>query len=272
LFSQIPISSVSFLSISSYDLRLCRECHGLGNAEIDIAVFDLADLASVREYANKALDSNTKIDVLINNAGVMACPEMRTRDGFEYQLGVNHLGHFLLTNMLLPLLKESGQTARVVNVASAAHYFGTMNFDDLNYRLPGSYDRWRAYGQSKLANILFTRELARRLPSNAGVVVNCLHPGIVATELGRFLLPDGGKDEGDISWWQNSLVSMAKSVFLSPQQGALTSVYVATSSEVEGITGEYFDQCKQAGSSAESKDARIASKLWDVSAELVKLQ
>lgn len=237
---------------------------------MDLAVFDLADLASVQDYANSALDAGTRLDVLVNNAGVMACPLMRTRDGFEYQLGVNHLGHFLLTNMLLPALLRSephGEHARVVNVASAAHMFGTMNFGDLNYKNAGKYDRWRAYGQSKLANILFTRELARRLPvATSGVIFNTLHPGVVATELGRFLLPGG--EEG-VAWWQAPLVAAAKAFTLTPEQGARTSLYLASSPEAEGVSGQYFDSCKEAPSSRESKDAVIAARLWDASAELV---
>ena len=197
---------------------------------------------------------------------------MRTRDGYEYQLGVNHLGHFLLTNMLLPLLLRdpgapaaTGSGARIVNVASAAHLFGTINFADLNSR--GSYDRWRAYGQSKLANILFSNELARRLPTaTTGVTVNSLHPGVVATELGRFLLPDG-----ETAWWQAPLVAAASAFALTPPQGAATSVYLASSREVEGVSGEYFDKGKPIWTSAEARNGVVARRLWDTSVELVGL-
>eukprot|EP00882_Tetradesmus_deserticola_P013760 GHRQ01014613.1.p1 GENE.GHRQ01014613.1~~GHRQ01014613.1.p1 ORF type:complete len:292 (+),score=92.51 GHRQ01014613.1:48-923(+) len=157
-------------------------------APVDYLFMDLADLASVRDAANKWIDSGRQIDVVLNNAGVMACPRMETAQGHEYQLGVNHLGHFLWTTMLLPLLRENPNPVRIVNVASTAHMFGKLNFEDLQSRI--NYDRWRAYGQSKLANIMFTYELARQLQPSTRITANCLHPGVVRTELSRYLMTD----------------------------------------------------------------------------------
>ena len=145
-------------------------------------------------------------------------------------------------------------------MASAAHLFGHINFDDLQSE---RYDRWRAYGQSKLANILFTYELARRLPVDSGCTVNCLHPGVVATELGRYL---GGGNEGGVMSWVRPLVSWA---IKTPEQGAETSIYLASSDEVQGVSGKYFVNKKETKSSAESYDVDVARKLWTVSEELV---
>ncbi|GAB4823373.1 hypothetical protein N2152v2_010419 [Parachlorella kessleri] len=231
-------------------------------AKLEVAVFDLADLSSVRDWANKALSFGFPVDVLVNNAGVMACPRLETKDGFEYQLGVNHLGHFLLTNMLLPLLTSNPESpARIVNVSSSAHAFGHIKFEDL--QSTRGYNRWGAYGQSKLANVLFTYELARRLGSKASV--NALHPGVVRSELQRYLV------EG--LTWQKPLVTALGTLFggLAPEEGAKTSVYLASSAEIEGVTGKYFDKCKPVRSSAESYDSNVTQRLWDVSAELVKL-
>lgn len=195
----------------------------------------------------------------------MACPKMETKDGFEYQLGVNHLGHFLLTNMLLPLVNTQG--GRIISVASAIHLLPgtTINFDDL--QSTKEYDPWKAYAQSKLANVLFAYELSRRV-ATTGITVNALHPGVVATELGRYLLPDS---QDSAPWWSTALVSFAKNFALTPEQGAKTSVYLASSAEVAGVTGKYFDNCKPTTSSKVSYDADMARRLWDVSSELVGL-
>merc|ERR1712045_789739 len=146
---------------------------------------DLADLASVRECAEQLGNSLEKIDILINNAGIMACPQMKTKDGFEMQLGTNHIGHFLLTNLLMPQLKKAAPSARIVNVSSMAHKPGQMNCEDLHYENT-PYNRFTAYSQSKLANILFTKELARK-GEGSGVTAYALHPGVIATDLGRHM-------------------------------------------------------------------------------------
>ena len=155
-----------------------------GNDDVVFRQLDLASLASVRQFAATVLEEEPRIDILVNNAGVMACPYSKTEDGFEMQFAVNHLAHFLLTNLLLDRLKEA-PSAKIVNVSSLAHMMGKINFDDMNREK--SYDRWSAYGQSKLANILFTRSLAKRLVGTS-VIVNALHPGSVVTELQRHVM------------------------------------------------------------------------------------
>lgn len=196
----------------------------------------------------------------------MAPPLLRTKDGFELQIGVNHLGHFLLTNLLLPLIVSDTRESRIVNVSSAAHLFGHINFDDLQSEK--SFDTWKAYGQSKLANVLFSYELARRLPpptSSAGTTVNALHPGVVATELSRYMMPDNP------NVFQKAAMMVAKNFVLTPEQGAETSIYAASSQEMAGVTGKYLDKCKPVVSSKESYDVKVAKKLWDLSAELTGL-
>ena len=152
-----------------------------GNDDVVFRQLDLASLASVRQFAATVLEEEPRIDILVNNAGVMGCPYSKTEDGFEMQFAVNHLAHFLLTNLLLNRLKEA-PSARVVNVSSLLHVMGKINFDDINSEK--SYGTWQAYGQSKLANILFTRSLAKHL-AFTNVTVNALHPGAIATELQR---------------------------------------------------------------------------------------
>lgn len=242
-----------------------------GGSSLELAVFDLADLNSVSDYTKRALDADTKIDVLLNNAGIMACPLMRTKQGFEQQIGVNHLGHFLLTNNLLPLLEKSAAThqdARIINVASSAHYPGTIDFDDMSWEKK-EYSKWGAYCQSKLANVMFSYELSRRL-QNSGITVNTLHPGVVATELGRYLFPSLSSEE-ELPWWSKPLLSVATSFLLTPEQGAQTSIYLASSPDVTGVTGKYYDSCKPKNSSKESYDLEKQRKLWERSEELVTL-
>jgi retinol dehydrogenase 12 len=152
-----------------------------GSGNVHFLQLDLASMASIHEFSKKFHELEAQLHILINNAGVMACPKAMTKDGFEMQIGTNHMGHFLLTNLLLDLLKQTAP-ARIVNVSSLFHWYGRINRDDLNSEK--SYWRWIAYGQSKIANILFTRELARRL-EGTGVTANSLHPGAVRTELMR---------------------------------------------------------------------------------------
>ena len=154
------------------------------NDDVVYRHLDLASLASVRQFCEAVLQDEARIDILINNAGIMRCPYWKTEDGFEMQIGVNHFGHFLLTNLLLPRLKEA-PSARVVTVSSKAYRWSKgIQFDDINSE--NDYDPSSAYGQSKLANVLFTRSLARRLAGST-VTTNCLHPGVIWTELGRHM-------------------------------------------------------------------------------------
>ena len=230
-------------------------------SESDNVVFlqlDLASLTSVRQFAARVLEEEPRLDILINNAGVMACPYTKTEDGFEMQFGVNHFGHFLLTNLLLDHLKEA-PSARIVNVSSHGHMLGKINFDDLNSQQ--SYGAWSAYGRSKLANILFTRSLAKRL-EGTNVTVNALHPGSVKNELGRHspLITT-------IAFWLFSIF------IKTPWEGAQTSIYCAVSEEMEGVSGKYLADCKIVKTrNKEATDDKIAEQLWQVSAQMVGLE
>eukprot|EP01024_Parvocaulis_polyphysoides_P039053 TRINITY_DN35272_c0_g1_i1.p1 TRINITY_DN35272_c0_g1~~TRINITY_DN35272_c0_g1_i1.p1 ORF type:complete len:313 (+),score=39.76 TRINITY_DN35272_c0_g1_i1:72-1010(+) len=208
------------------------------DADVELLELKLDNLQSVSDATKKLLDSEKEIDVLINNAGVMACPEMQTDDGFEYQLGVNHFGHFLFTYGLLPKLRKRDKKTRIVNVSSAAHVFGDMDFDDLNFRKT-KYDGQKAYGRSKLANVLFTYELTKRLNADDNCTVNCLHPGVVATELGRYMFPE---DKGINKY----LLRGIQMFFKKPEEGAQTTIYLASSPEVENESSNYYRDCKTA--------------------------
>lgn len=222
---------------------------------------DLASLQSIRKFADNILKSEPRLDILVNNAGVMACPYSKTKDGFEMQLGVNHLGHFMLTHLLLDLLKRSSPS-RIVNVSSLAHRLGSgINFKDINS--DKSYNRWGAYFQSKLANVLFTRELSKRL-EGCGVSVFALHPGSVNTELARHSFNSNFIFTAlmyPIQWF----------VFKSAQQGAQTNIYCAVAEGIEGMSGKYFSDCALCEPSKAAKDDKMAEKLWDVSMEMVGL-
>ncbi|XP_055979926.1 retinol dehydrogenase 14 [Sorex fumeus] len=230
-----------------------------GPGELVVKELDLASLRSVRAFCQEMLQEERRLDVLINNAGVFQCPYMKTEDGFEMQFGVNHLGHFLLTNLLLGLLKSSAPS-RIVVVSSKLYKYGDINFEDLNSEQ--SYNKSFCYSRSKLANILFTRELARRL-EGTNVTVNVLHPGIVRTNLGRHIhIPLLARP-------LFSLVSWA--FFKSPVEGAQTSIYLASSPEVEGVSGKYFGDCKEEELLPKAMDDLVARKLWDISEVMVGL-
>ncbi|XP_066455194.1 retinol dehydrogenase 14 [Eleutherodactylus coqui] len=237
--------------------ELRRESGGAG--KVVVKLLDLSDLRSVRRFCQEVLKEEPRIDVLINNAGVFQCPYTKTEDGFEMQFGVNHLGHFLLTHLLLGLLKSSAPS-RIVVVSSKLYKYGEINFDDLNSEK--SYSRSFAYSRSKLANILFTRELARRL-EGSGVTVNVLHPGIVRTNLGRHInIPVLVKPLFNVVSW---------AFFKSPVEGAQTSVFLASSPEVEGVSGKYFGDCKEEELLPKAMDDLVARKLWDISEVMVGL-
>jgi NAD(P)-dependent dehydrogenase (short-subunit alcohol dehydrogenase family) len=225
------------------------------NAMVEYQVADLSSQAEIRRLAEVLRSSTPRLDVLLNNAGGIFLARQETADGLELTFALNHLAYFLLTNQLLDLLKSSGQ-ARIVSVASAAHRGTGIHFDDLQGT--SRYSGWGAYKQSKLANILFTRELARRL-EGTGVTANALHPGFVKTEIFRA--------EGPVAW----LLRRAAFFALTPEQGAKTSVYLATSAEVEGASGEYFAKQRAVTPSPKARDNATARKLWDVSAELTGL-
>ncbi|MFS0837214.1 SDR family oxidoreductase [Paenibacillus sp. 1P03SA] len=220
-----------------------------GSADIELMQCDLGSLRSIRNFAADFKSRYDHLDVLINNAGVVSLKRETTSDGFEVMMGVNHLGHFLLTNLLLGPLKRAEQ-GRIVVVSSGAHKIGKIRWED-PYLTKG-YTVWTGYAQSKLANILFTRELAARLKGTS-VTVNALHPGAVGTQIGVDRNTGFGK----------SVLAMLRPFFLTPAQGAETAVYLATSDNVECATGEYFYRKKIAPVSARAKDKELAAKFWD---------
>jgi NAD(P)-dependent dehydrogenase (short-subunit alcohol dehydrogenase family) len=229
-------------------------------AAVQLVVFDLADLASVRRGADEILELAPRLDVLVNNAGLVLSERRVTVDGFEATFATNHLGPFLLTNLLLERIKASAP-ARIVNVASTAHNSARTGipFDDLQSE--HRYRGMRVYGQSKLANILFTLELARRL-EGTGVTANSLHPGTVRTGYGA---------DGDARGFLAFGLKLSSPFFLSPAKGAQTSVYLASSPEVEQVSGQYFVKCKPRQPRKWARDPEAARRLWQVSEELVGL-
>ncbi len=221
------------------------------NSQVDLMQCDLASLDDIRRFSFDFIAKYKRLDVLINNAGIYTDKRMNTADGFEYQFGVNHLGHFLLTRLLLGLMKTSSPS-RIINVASGAHFGGRIDFDDIQSEK--KYSGWKAYAQAKLANILFTYELTRRL-AGTGITANCLHPGFVNS---RFAVDRStGK--------ANIMMKLMKPFTIEPAVGAETSVYLAASPEVEGVTGKYFAKRKQKASSKASYDLVTAEKLWNIS-------
>jgi len=230
-----------------------------GNQALDLLLADLASQASIRQLADDFKSRYGQLHVLVNNAGLYHSKYTLTVDGIELHLAVNYLAHFLLTNLLLDTLKTSAP-ARVVNVSGAYHRKASMNFDDL--MLKNDYSATRANNQAKLALILFTYELARRL-EGSGVTVNALHPGAVATGL--------VEKDPDYAPLMRLMYKLFKPFAASPTKGAQTSIYLASSTEVEGVTGKYYEKMKQTASSPESYDLEIAKRLWQVSAELTGL-
>jgi len=226
------------------------------NAPVDILLADLSSQQSVRQLARDFTDRYSRLDVLLNNAGGIFLRRSTTIDGLEQTFAVNYLAPFLLTNLLLDTLKASAP-ARIVTVASGAHQGATINFNDLQAKK--RYSAMGAYGQSKLATILFTHELAKRL-QGTNVTANCLHPGTVATNFGN--------GNGPVL---SFLVKLVMRTGISPEKGAETSIYLASSPEVEGVTGKYFSNCKEVHSSKESYDDAAAQQLWEISVELTNL-
>ena len=233
-----------------------------GNREVHLYLADLSSQASIRSFAGTFKQQFKTLDVLVNNAGVFLPGREETKDGIEKTFAVNHLAYYLLTHLLLDLLTAT-ENARVVNVSSDAHRGGgALDFDDLE--LERGYTGYKAYARSKLANILFTTEMARRLDiahPRKRPTVNCLHPGVVAT---------------NITTGKTGIFAMGfnlfKAFFLNPARGAQTSVYLATDDAVSQTTGRYFEKCKPAAPSREEQDREAAKRLYDISAKLTGLE
>ena len=223
------------------------------NDRVELMLCDLAAQDSIREFASEFKQGHDRLDVLVNNAGVLMRERSLNEDGIESTFAINHLGYFLLTNLLLDVLKQRA-TARIVNVASTAHKYGKIDIG--GWVIGRDYSAFSAYANSKLANVLFTYELARRI-EGTGVTANCLHPGAVGTNLFRGL--------------PRVLQAVIALVTMGPERGARTSIYLAGSPEVEGVSGKYFAKRRPEKSSDESYDRDAARKLWEVSEELTGL-
>jgi NAD(P)-dependent dehydrogenase (short-subunit alcohol dehydrogenase family) len=231
--------------------------HHSQNPDVDLMICDLGSKERIEQCCQEFRRTYKSLDVLINNAGVILPGYHTTQDGFELQFGVNHLGHFLLTNRLLDLITKSAP-ARIINISSGAHKLGKIHFEDVN--LKKNYTLWRAYSQSKLANILFTYLLAEKL-KNKNVTVNTLHPGAVASNMGINRETGFGK----------AITQALKPFFQSPAQAAEPVKYLALSKDLEGVTGAYFHKHNRVPSSKQSYDLDLAQKLWNLSEELLGL-
>ncbi|UAB78135.1 SDR family NAD(P)-dependent oxidoreductase [Erythrobacter sp. SCSIO 43205] len=243
------------------------------DAELDTLTCDLASLESIKEAGKQANDRFEKIDILINNAGVMACPKMETADGFEMQFGTNHLGHFALTKHLMPLV-EAGGDKRIVNLSSRGHHFAPTDLDDPNFE-KSEYTPWISYGRSKTANVLFTRGLEDRF-ADKGIHAYAVHPGGIQTNLGRHLTQE------DMAFLRKRMEEQAKkagktSSFKSILEGAATQVWAATAAELEGKGGVYCEDCNVAevddtsttgGVRSYALDKGEADRLWALSQEM----
>ena len=226
------------------------------NKDVDSMVSDLSSLDSVRELAHDFTARYKQLHVLVNNAGIFLPKRVPTVDGFETTFATNHLGHFLLTNLLLDELKASSPS-RIINITSSAHYGTEIDFEDLQGEK--KYSGYHAYSQSKLANVLFTYQLAKKLEGTS-VTVNCLHPGVVRTGF--------GKDQGGL---MSIGVRIGSPFMMSAESAAKAVIYLATSPEMEGVSGKFYSKGHEKRSSHQSYDMASAERLWKVSAELTKL-
>ncbi len=220
-------------------------------SHIDIMYCDLASMESIRDFADEFKQNYTQLHVLINNAGIWESKRRLSKDNIEMNFAVNHLAPFLLTNLLLDLIKKSAP-ARIINVASEAHRQGKIYFDDIEFEK--KFSSLKSYAQSKLANILFTKKLSQQL-KGTGVTVNCLHPGVVSTNL--------------FDKMPKLLVKAMELFMISPEKGAKTTIYLATSPEVENTSGEYFDKSRPKKPDTIALRQDIADKLWEISEKYV---
>lgn len=235
-----------------------------GSPQVEVFLCDLASLAATRQLGGELAARGEPLDLLLNNAGALFHRREVTAEGFERTFALNHLGYFALTSELLPLLqlkRSSGEvpaavSARIVNVASAAHYGGALDFDDL--QMTHNYSGWRQYQNSKLMNVLFTRELARQL-AGSGISANCLHPGFVASRFGS-----------NNVWWWKALFGFAKLFAISPQKSARAVAHVAISASLAQTSGAYFNLDQRATPSLAAQDDSAAQRLWRITDDLVK--
>jgi retinol dehydrogenase 14 len=228
-----------------------------GSQKVSCLICDFTSQAQIRQLASDYRASHARLDILVNNAGSVS-PERRvTEDGIEQTFAVNHLGPFLLTNLLLDLIEKSAP-ARIVNVSSVGHRLGDIDFDNLQYER-GGYFIMRAYARSKLASVLFTRELGRRLDGK-GVTVNCLHPGGVATRIWSHA-----------PWFARPFLAVGRLFMISAEKGGDVIVHLASGPELEGRSGLYFERLREMAPSKLAQDDALAKKLWDQSAKLVHL-
>lgn len=259
-------TAISLAKLNATVIMLCREkgtgeiahkkiISETGNRDVDLLICDLSSQEQIRKFVDEFKQKYHKLHILINNAGIMASKRKISPEGFEMNFAVNFLAPFLLTNLLLDYLKKS-VPSRIINVSSAAHRMGKLDFDDLQYK-NRKYSLHKVYGASKLALMLFSYELSRRL-EGTGVTVNTLHPGVVNTNLGR-----------EMSKFSQGF---GKLFFKSPEKGAETSIYLATSPDVEGITGKYYIKKQQKESSNDSYNEGLATRLWDISSKMTQLE
>jgi len=224
-----------------------------GNENIDLLMADLAVMQEVRDLAEQVISRYDRIDVLLNNAGGYFTKHEITSDGLEMTFALNHMSYFLLTNKLMELLKYSAP-ARIVNVSSDAHYSVDIEFENLNGEQ--EYKAWKAYQKSKLANVLFTNELLKKVPGN--ITVNCLHPGFVATNFGH---NNGG--------FFGPVLKIAQRISaIDPEEGAKTSIFLCSAPEVKGVSGKYFYKCQPKTSSRESRNMDTGKRLWKISSDI----
>lgn len=246
--------------VVSRDERRCADTvdeirAATGNPAVEYMVADLSDLGQVRRLASQVAARYPRLDVLVNNAGAYFLKRLETPDGYELTWALNYLSPFLLTQLLLPSL-EASESARVINVSSNAHTQGVIDFDDLQSL--NDFVGLEAYAQSKLALVMFTYELARRA-RDSNITVNALHPGLVATRFGR-----------NNGWLRFHVRRLVKRNEISPEEGAQTSIYLATSPEVEGVTGKYYVKNRPKKSSESSYDLDLSARLWQVSEDMTE--
>ncbi|MFI6335660.1 SDR family NAD(P)-dependent oxidoreductase [Streptomyces sp. NPDC050535] len=237
---------------------------------VEVDELDLGDLDSVRGFAERFLSTGRTVDIVINNAGIMACPETRVGPGWEAQFATNHLGHYALVNRLWPAIAPGG--ARVVSVSSTGHHTSAIRWDDPHWKT--GYDKWEAYGQAKTANVLFAVQLDR-LGQDSGVRAFSLHPGGILTPLQRHLPREEMVERG---WIDENGEPLHPDAFKSPEQGAATQVWAATSPQLAGMGGVYCEDCdiaepapadgERTGVKAYAIDPEQAARLWELSAEL----